>query len=229
MRKLLFTAFALLSIFTSKANQSQKLTHQIKLNFLIASKFESKEKLVKDFERARALFQECGILLKMGAINKIENPTLNDYETIWFNDNQLSSTEKELVENLYPDGLTVLVSDIINWSTEGTGTWGAAYAPYIPEVLKLDSEATRFYREKLLGHIILGDYRERWTLAHELGHSLLDLRHNLYYDNLMFSGAGLQNIVFDDNHLIINQRRPHLTIDQCAGKESSLVLEKYIP
>lgn len=213
-------AFIIILFVTSSAHA---YTHMVELQAVVLKSIgmtpSDVRKIVK---RAQRKFDKCQVELRLGEIKTIDRPELEEWETFWFNSNQLTEQERWLAEAEVPKGPTLIFVNSLNWTLEGQGTWAAAYAPFL---LEHGAPNKKFFREHMLGKVVIGKYRARWSVAHELGHALMNLQHLQHASNIMHTGAGYLSPQFDSDYLMISNLDPNFTREQC---EAGIAASPYI-
>lgn len=142
--------------------------------------------VLKEIQLAQKVWRQCQIDVQVSKIfsSDFDPDMALDFETYSFYHYAVSDDEKALFDN--PSMIerpTVTYVGYIDWSYDIGGTRAISYPEFIlPKVAKAD---LNFFRSKMLGSVILGQLRDESTLAHELGHSLFNLKHSSQNKNLM--------------------------------------------
>ena len=138
-------------------------------------------RLLTDLNRAQTKLNQCGISLHIEKVIFLEaRPEFLEYESVEFNGGNLSPHELALFSQIEPFSAGIVLVDSLDWTIGSDGTVAVAYAPYILDLnffAHQSPETQRFLYERMAGHAILGRHRSQWTLLHELGHALMNLRH----------------------------------------------------
>lgn len=147
------------------------------------------ERIKIEFKNAQSKLKKCGIQIK---INKVFDYKSNDefqaFESVEFNNARISAWEKDFfssVQGLVPN---VLYVNSMDWTIDDNGTIAIAYPEFYSEkITHSDENQKKFYENKMLGNTVLGNFRGPWTLTHELGHALFNLKHDDNNpENIMF-------------------------------------------
>lgn len=157
------------------------------------------DRLIEDLNYAQKRFDKCQIKLKVNEVLEVKNnKTLNEWESFWFGSgNTLTDWEKSFFAVNDLNQANILLVDNLNWTVDGQGTWGVGYGPFLIEELGQDSEK-EFFINHGIGNVVIGNYRARSTLAHELGHAALGLTHTYDAKNLMSNYHSFEPIQFID-------------------------------
>jgi len=220
--KILFILLVFFSIDT------HAYTYKAQLDIIaLKSSGLTKKKIQKIISRAQNKFDKCDVEIQLGSIKLLERPDLKDWENYWFTqDGEFTYYENWLASRKLPKtGITLIFVDTLNWTIDGQGTWAAAYAPFL---LEHELPNKSFFKKKLQGTIIIGRYRATWTVAHELGHVLMNLEHFQDGRNIMHTGTGsFEPPQFNDNQFMISSLNPKFSKDQCKqGIKNSLYIKK---
>lgn len=159
--------------------------------YILNADLGNKDKLKQirlEFVSAQKKLKKCGTQIK---INKVfpyqSNENFQKFESIEFNRGEVSPWEKAFyssVKSLVPN---ILYVDSLDWTIGEDGTIAVAYPEFYLDLADDISEEDRvFYQKKMLRNTVLGNSRGQWTLTHELGHSLFNLKHSDDNNNLMF-------------------------------------------
>lgn len=197
-------------------------THQADLNFIFLKSWNEERKNLPDIiNRLQKSFDTCKIFLNIEGLYNLENTeevdfNLEEWETFWFNSDEISPYERVIFSKKLPGKNNVLFLDSLNFTLEGQGTMGIAYPQFLLDhYLQGKSEQRSFFQERMMGNAVLGLYRARWTLAHELGHALMNLEHiEDDFQNIMWSGKEHFTPEFD-GYFLISNRKPEFSKAQC--------------
>lgn len=168
---------------------SKPPTHEIALNIYHFPEEEDEYlRLLDDLQTAQALVGECNIRLVLTKKHLLTGDTsLREFESLEFNGGKISEYEWSLFSLVpqYSNGIFLIES--LDWTIGENGTVAVGYAPYILELEILETkEEEEFLVKHMSGHSVLGRARSSHTLAHELGHSLFNLRHVGDPTNIMY-------------------------------------------
>ncbi|MGH1468610.1 MAG: hypothetical protein ACRBBP_07000 [Bdellovibrionales bacterium] len=151
-----------------------------------------KSDVFKEIKLAQEIWAQCEIGIKIRNIFKSDlKPEISlDFETIAFNSWRISEFEQEIFDN-YSFGVpTVHYVEFLDWSYDKSGTRAISYPPFLDHSLnKVHKDDQLFYKSKMQGSNILSSLRDTSTLAHEIGHSIFDLRHSDLSKNLMIGSV----------------------------------------
>lgn len=173
----------------------------------------TKDEIDQEIRRAQKYFDKCKVKLAVKTYKTSYDPLFNEWETYWFNNDKISEFELVLAQPQFQNPVNIIFLDSINWTINGQGTWAVAYAGYL--ATELPPNDVSYLNNHMHGTIVMGRYRARWTLAHELGHLLFGLRHSASPRNVMQTGTGFDPPQFDSNGLYISNRQPRFTPEQC--------------
>lgn len=204
-------------------------THELAINIVYLTGYPlegaaRREDLRRELGYLQERFDACGLKVNVAGLYEMQGPSwVSQWETFWYNSNSLSDHERFYFSHPdRPRGVTVLMVDSVNWTLAGQGTLGASYPRFrIEDGGAYDPSLVRFYRERMLGSVVVGLYRARWTLAHELAHGVLELQHSDDPNDLMFSGVMAGVPVFDDDYRLISSLRPELDGKTCRAAVSA--------
>lgn len=169
-----------------------RYSHVADLNFYVTgAHFLSYGEIATEVRRAQGKFDGCRIFLRIASLNFIAAPPLlSEWESLEFN-NGLTEWERELFSQTPPFSAGVVYVHNLDWTIGRNGVTAVGYGGYIEtetEYLATPQERA-FFRERVAGHAVLGRSAGRWSLAHELGHAVMGLRHKQSdRNNIMFSG-----------------------------------------
>lgn len=192
-------------------------SHSLELDISAAGDL-TKDAIEQEMKRTQKYFDQCGIQIQYNYIEKADIYPFREWETFWFNHFELSPTEKEFAEIGHRSNAHLLFVDSLNWTLQGQGTWGAAYADYILDQLDSNPEILPFVHEELVGLSVVGKYRADWTVAHELAHVVLNLQHTKSEQNIMHSGHSQVHHSFDENGFLKSNLQPTFSKSQCEKK-----------
>lgn len=204
-------SYMLISMATSYAQVDYK--HEVKIDIHNFNQVYSKQEIQDELARTQAYLDKCQIRLNIQSYYESTNPDFMEWETYWFNSDVITSFENILEKPEYKKNVNIIFLDSINWTIRGQGTWAIAYASYLAK--DLPPTDVQYFKDHLQGSIVMGRYRARWTLAHELGHLLFGLRHIPDARNVMHTGTGFHSPEFDSEGLYITNRRVLFTQEQC--------------
>lgn len=215
------------------AARAGETTHRLPLHvYLLGSQTPSQ--VVTEINATNQYFAKCGIAIDLQSIKtpKAASPSvsvdwLRDWETFWFNDGKLTRWEKEFFGSPLPKGVPGLIFvESLNWTTDGQGTWAAAYAPYLENEEDSPEETREFLGSSMEGYAVIGRYRAPWTTAHELAHSILNLKHSDDPFNVMHTGHSFEPPQFGKDGLLLTDDQKEFTPDQCnAGFKGARFLK----
>ncbi|MBL6991844.1 MAG: hypothetical protein ISR65_18825 [Bacteriovoracaceae bacterium] len=185
--------------------------------YSLSSQNLSKEQIKSRLAHAQSKFDDCGIYLGLDRIEYMNHPQwIEEWETFAFNNGEISEWETWFFSQIFPRQNGIIYVDSLNWTMEGQGTWATGYGSFIHKHYQLDTASKVFYDDYMVGHVVMGLYRASWTLAHELGHAILNLEHVDNPKDLMFNGAQAGTPQFDSSGLLISDNNPRFTPKQCA-------------
>lgn len=148
-----------------------------------------------ELNRAQEKFDRCRIYLRLRSVNRLAAPPLlAQWESLEFGMG-LTPWERALFVLAPAYSAGIVYVDSLDWTIGRNGITAVGYAPFIEtetDYLKDDAERA-FYRVHMAGHAVLGRHSGQWTLAHELGHALMNLRHVGDQGNVMFGGQMARN------------------------------------
>jgi len=183
--------------YRGRPRDAARYTHEVRIRiFRTRPDFPTEERLRQDLERAQDAFDQCGVLIRVEGQSRVEAPSaFRFWETAEFGgDGRLTEWEKAFFSVIPAGSAGALFVHSLDWSIELNGITAAAYGAYmvrdLPPASRLVREPaeTAFYEERMVGHAVLGEWSAPSTLAHELGHAVLDLAHDEdHEDNLMFA------------------------------------------
>lgn len=176
------------------------------------------EEIAKEMKVTQEYFNQCGILIRYTFKREVD-PDLQDWEAFWYNDYKISDVENKFGMNNQFKKPHLLFVDNVNWTLKGQGVWGVAYASYLLDQMKMPSETKDFMLKNLMGLIVVGQYRAKWTVAHELAHAILNLEHIDDKNNIMDSGQSEENFEFEENGQLKTSLKPTFSISQCEQKK----------
>ncbi len=164
-------------------------THEIALNvYHFPEEEDEYQRLLTDLHTAQELVARCGIQLVLKAKHTlVGDQALREFESLEFNGDKISPYEWALFSLVKPYSNGIFLVESLDWTIGADGTVAVGYAPYILDLELLETiEEQNFLLEYMSGHSVLGRARSSHTLAHELGHSLFNLRHVNDPTNIMF-------------------------------------------
>ncbi len=145
----------------------------------------------EELKRAQKKLNDCSISLFIDRkITLSTSPGFMEFESIEFNRGTPSPHELAFFEMTPKGSRGILLVESLDWTIGSDGTVAIAYGPYILDLnLVSDPRDRMFLRDHMVGYSVLGQHRSDWTLLHELGHSLFNLRHTDDPENIMFPFA----------------------------------------
>ena len=155
---------------------------EVSLNLYVPRGMEDEvPSLLNELKRAQEKLNDCGVSISLEQIISLEaKPEFLEYESVEFNGGQLSPHELALFSQVEPFSAGIILVDSLDWTIGADGIVGIGYAPYIlslPFFADQPEDMQRFLFERMSGHVVLSRHRGEWTLLHELGHALMNLRH----------------------------------------------------
>lgn len=176
-----------LSINQIKGNG--EYTHQILLDLYIGEKdIPLLDNIQKEIQYSQKKLDKCNILIQLNEVRVINFPSwFYEFESVEFNGGAVSKWEKEFYSQVPSKSTGILYVDSLDWTIGNNGTVAVAYGPFLLDLnIVNDQDDRNFIKEKLLGHSVLGKSRGKWTLVHEIGHSILNLTHVNDPQNIMY-------------------------------------------
>jgi hypothetical protein len=171
-------------------------THQAELDvFVTREDFPSLEQVLGMAAQAQKAFDACRVRLRVRSYTIL---AASDEFRAWesaelFSFGSVSDWEKAFFSLTRPRSAGVLFVESINLSVGLNGVTAVAYGPYMVRDLPPEDRLIRdeseipFFLERMAGYAVLGESARTSTLAHELGHAVLDLPHEpADQGNLMF-------------------------------------------
>lgn len=143
--------------------------------------------MTQDLEYANQLLKKCGV--KIG-VNKIyfyqADQAFLDFESIEFNAGRVTAHEALLFSQVNLFHPAVILVNALDWTIGEHGTVAVGYPQfYLNRNKKWDDVEKNFYQQAMMGHSVLGKARQKWTLVHEIGHTLFNLSHTNDTNNIM--------------------------------------------
>ncbi len=166
-------------------------THRATVNvYLTRQHAPSLGELRRQLARAQQKFDRCRIQLRLGAVHHLAAPDLlAEWESIEFNAG-VTFWERTLFSLTVPFSTGIVYVERVDWTIGDDGVIAVGYGPFVvaDSLYFADAAERAFFRRHVVGHAVLGRSSGVWTLAHELGHAVMGLRHSDDRDNVMFGG-----------------------------------------
>lgn len=185
------------------------------------------EEIHSSLQYAQKKLNKCSIKLKVEKLYRVYSYSdFELWETFTFNNFEITKWEQDFFRNA-KKGNKVLFLESLNWSFEGIGTWGFGYAPFTQEYFELENQnELELFKDKMIGAAVIGKYRAKWTLVHEIANAIFNIDHSYEANNIMNPGRMWQDASFDENHILITNRYPNydpiFTKEQCSQALKSL-------
>lgn len=148
--------------------------------------------VISEIKLARKIWAQCSIEIQVRNIftSDLKKEIAQDFESIAFNQWRISDFEKEIFQFYSFNIPTIHYVDYLDWSYDKSGTRAISYPAFLhTDLKKISPEDQKFYLQKMQGSAILSSLRDTSTLAHELGHSVFNLRHADTSKNLMIGSV----------------------------------------
>ncbi len=224
--KILFSLFSLLilcvSNFALDDIKINKINDHIKLHYksntylktfpidIYLTADHKLSHLKSSFQYAQDKLEKCRVKL---VVNSIFNVNASEHFSLWetftFNNFKITEWEKSFFKKARK-GNKVLFLDSLNWTYEGQGTWGFGYAPFIESYFsKENTQYLKLFKEKMLGTAIIGHFRAKWTVVHEIAHAVFNIDHSYQQNNIMNPGKLWQDAEFDQDSILITDKIPN--------------------
>ncbi len=177
------------------------------------------EQIETAIARAQEKLDVCGIFLRVDTVNYVAGPPLlSEWESMEFNDG-LTQWERTLFALTPRRSAGIVFVKRLDWTIGRDGITAVGYGRYIEtetDYLKT-AQDQRFFRNHMAGYVVLGKSIGESSLAHELGHALMGLRHVEDRANVMFSG------------LLARSAAPKFNARQCVAGRNNRPWVKPVP
>lgn len=168
--------------FQPKTDERLIYTHFLDLNIYdLSSKAKDPELIHRQLEVAQKKLDRCRIFIRKVNVERFPeaSPEFRDWESIAFNNGTVSDWERSFFTRTEPDSAGVLWVDSLDWSKEVDAIIAVGYAEFLLEKPDfIPSSQADFYRRRMVGHAVIGEQAGEWTLIHEIGHAVFNLRHD---------------------------------------------------
>lgn len=187
-----------LSYQLKRQHEESYYTHQTTLRIYFTQNHQmNQEELDRELRRAQKALDVCKIQLNVERVFYLKLADwLLEWESFEFNDGEVSDWEKEFFNWTPTHSAGLIFVDSLDWTIGDDGTTAVGYAPFVLENYEEerftgeDIEGDRkFYHDRMMGHSVIGLARNKWTISHEIGHSLMNLKHSDDGRNIMFPQA----------------------------------------
>jgi hypothetical protein len=203
---------------------SSDYTHYAAINvFFVQSSEVDLIEVKRVLAYAQQYFDRCNIYLHLGKAVALKAPAwFGEWENFWFDNDTITDWERNFFSLDLPDGNNLLLVDSLNWTLEGAGTVGSAYPSFLLDYyFQDDPQSRRFFVERMEGDLVVGRYRARWTIAHELGHAVMNLQHvDDDQGDIMWNGVVAGTPQYQ-NYFLLSAREPEFTEESCRRGRSN--------
>lgn len=170
---------------------STKSTHRINISFYLSPEWsEDLAEVGNMVVEAQHLLSQCQIQLSIDSVFVVHSDEneLFHWETFEFNSGRLTSWEKFFFSHVSPNNSAALFVNAIDWTYDLNGITAASYGQFVIDdhLLKGHEQDRQFYQDHMMGSLVVGPVPSKFTLAHEIGHALLNLKHEEDPNNIMF-------------------------------------------
>ena len=141
----------------------------------------------EDLRYANQKLEPCGAKIEINRIYLFHaDEAFMDFESIEFNRGRVTAHEALLFSQVSPIVPSVVLVKALDWTIGEHGTVAVGYPKfYLDRNTSWVGLEKSFYKQAMLGHSVLGESRQPWTLVHEVGHTLLNLSHVQDVENIM--------------------------------------------
>lgn len=140
-----------------------KYQYKVELNiYMTAESTFSFNDITDQLIEAQRVFDSCKIKIEIRSMNQVmeANPWLTNWETIEFENGDITNWEKTFFTLTPKSSAGVLYVKSLDWSIDEDGIVAAAYSPFYLErgSVNGDNNEQSFYRDKMVGHSVLGNF-----------------------------------------------------------------------
>ncbi|MCB0422949.1 MAG: hypothetical protein KDD61_18250, partial [Bdellovibrionales bacterium] len=149
----------------------------------------SQEHLKQEFQLVQQALDVCKIKIEVKSVYDLAVPHWMTYwESFEFNEGEVTDWERYFFSKFPESDAGILFVKSIDWTIGTDGTTAVGNAPFaIEKGLLKHSDEHQFYEDHIMGHAVVGKAgRSRWSMAHEIGHAILNLEHHDDPENIMF-------------------------------------------
>lgn len=165
-------------------NQLQKIPINVYAN---EQDDQSHQFMIEDLAYTNQKLRVCGVQVEIHKIYRYQaDQAFLDFESVEFNSGRVTAHEALLFSQVNPINPAVILVNALDWTIGEHGTVAVGYPQfYLNRNSQWDQLEKKFYQENMLGHSVLGKSRQKWTLVHEIGHTLFNLSHVEDTSNIM--------------------------------------------